>query len=320
MNVTIIIVNWNAKELLRQCLRSLYVTACNVAFEVYVVDNNSSDGSTEIVKSEFPQIKLIENKRNEGFARANNKALCHAKGRYVLLLNSDTVVLDRTLDKMLAFMDEHREAGVVGCKLINKDGSLQLSAAWFSTLATALLGSNIVPKALGRLFKIKKFPGQTFLMAKEHEETQDVDWVVGACMLVRHEIINEVGLLDENLFLYGEEIEWCFRIKKGGWRIIYFPDAKVIHYGGGSAKESSKASVYRKVFAERYIYHKHHNVVLSGIYDFLIITMAMVKLPFWGISVLAFHENEKILIKLYYQWAIFKIILHSKRVATGLLE
>jgi len=319
-DVSIIIVNWNTKELLRQCLKSLYDIASNVRFEVYVVDNNSSDGSTEMVKRDFPQIKLIENRQNEGFARANNKAMYYARGRYILLLNSDTVVLDQAFDKMLAYMDEHRDAGVLGCRLINKEGSLQVSAAWFSTLATALLGSNIVPRALAGFFRMKKFPGQNFLTNRSHEEIQDVDWVVGACMLVRHEIIHEVGLLDEKLFIFGEEIEWCFRIKKRGWRIIYFPDAKLIHYGGGSAKESSKISAYRRVFAERYIYHKHHNVYLSGIYDFLIFTMAMVKVPLWGISLLTFYDNENKLIKLYYQWAIFKIILYGKRGDPDILK
>ncbi len=161
---------------------------------------------------------------------------------------------------------------------------------------------------------MEKFPGQTFLTDRSHEQIQDVDWVVGACMLIRHEIINEVGILDEDLFLYGEEIEWCIRIKNKGWRIIYFPNAKVVHYGGGSAKESSKSTVYRKVFAERYIYHKHHNIVLSGIYDVLIITMAMVKLPLWGILLLVLYDNKEIAIKLYYQLAIFKIMLHYKRI------
>ncbi len=125
IEITIIIVNWNTKEFLRKCCQSLYDTTCGVMFEVYVVDNNSKDGSTEMVKRVFPQISLIENKQNEGFARANNKVLRHAKGRYILLLNSDTVVFDQTLDKMLAYMDEHQDAGVLGCKLINKDGSLQ---------------------------------------------------------------------------------------------------------------------------------------------------------------------------------------------------
>ena len=312
IDLSIIIVNWNTKELLRKCLQSVYNTIRNVTFEIFIVDNNSSDGSAVMVREEFSLAKLIENKRNEGFARANNKAIRRAKGRYILLLNSDTVVLRQALDKMVEFMSKHRGAGVLGCKLINKDGSLQFSAAWFSIMAMAVLGSDIVPKALGRVFKMRKFPGQTYLTAKDHDRLQEVDWVVGACMLVRREAINEVGLLDENLFLYGEETEWCFRIKKAGWRIIYFPGAKIIHYGGGSAKAQSKIYMYRKAFAERYIYHKHHNYLSSRIYDLLITTMAIVKLLIWGILLPVLPNKNKALTHLYFHRGIIQSITGSK--------
>jgi len=312
IDLSIIIVNWNTKELLRKCLQSVYNSTHNVTFEIYIVDNNSQDGSNEMVKMEFPLTNLIVNCHNEGFARANNKAIRRANGRYVLLLNSDTVVLYQALDKMVEFMSEHRRAGVVGCKLINKDGSLQFSAAWFSTLTGAVLGNDIVPKALGAVFKIRRFPGQTYLTANEHDRLQDVDWVVGACMLVRREAINEVGLLDENLFLYGEETEWCSRIKKAGWRIIYFPGARIIHYGGGSAKAQSIISMYRKAFAERYIYHKHHNYLSSLIYDLLITTMAMIKLLIWGILLLVLPNKNKVLTHLSFHRGILQSIIGSK--------
>lgn len=313
IDLSIIIVNWNTKELLRKCIHSVYETTRNATFEVHVVDNGSSDGSTEMVKIEFPQVKLIENKQNEGFARANNKAIHRTKGRYVLLLNSDTVVLTQALDKMVTFMDAHRQAGVVGCKLVNKDGTLQLSAAWFPSVATAFFGGNIVPKALGRLLSMERFPGQTYLTAKAHEEIRDVDWVFGACFMVRKAVIDDVGLLDENLFMYGEEIEWCMRIRKAGWKVMYFPGAKIVHYEGGSTKYAIgvKRAVQRKAFAERYIYHKHHNVLSSFLYDLLAATMAIVKLVLWGVLALILPNKDSVRKRSSYHLGVLNSIFNS---------
>jgi len=164
---------------------------------------------------------------------------------------------------------------------------------------------------------MKRFPGQSYLTAKDHDKLQEVDWVVGACMLVRREAINQVGLLDENLFLYGEEIEWCFRIKKAGWKIVYFPDARIIHYGSGSAKTQNKISLYRQAFGETYVYHKHHNVLSSRIYDLLITTMATVKLLLWGLALIAFPNKHKALAltHLSYHQGVLKSLITSKHMA-----
>ncbi len=314
--LSIIIVNWNTKDLLQQCLRSVYKNIPNMKFEVYVVDNNSSDSSPEMIKKVFPQVKLIENSRNDGFARANNKAIRKSRGRYVLLLNSDTIVLGDALIRMVEFADEHKEVGVLGCKLVNKNGTLQYSAARFPTLATVILGGNIVPRVMARLFRIKRFPGQTYLNEKDHNKLQEVDWVVGACILVRSEAIKEAGLLDENLFVYGEEIEWCIRLKKAGWSVFYFPDAQIIHYGGGSSKGQSqvKSIMYRRTFAERYIYHKHHNGLSSSIYDLLITIMAMVKLLLWGSLLLVLRNKHKVLAQLSYHQGVLKSVFGPKRI------
>jgi GT2 family glycosyltransferase len=271
-----------------------------------------------MLKKKFPQVKLIENRQNEGFARANNKAILRTKGRYVLLLNSDTVVLHRALDEMVAFMEEHREVGVVGCKLIDNEGNLQLSAAWFSSLAAVFFGGDIVPKALGRLLGSERFPGQSYLTAKAHEEIQDVDWVSGACFMVRNAVINKVGLLDEKLFMYGEEIDWCFRIKKAGWKVMYFPGAQVVHYQGGSTKmrRQIELATHRRVFAERYICHKHHNRLSSLIYDLIVGAMTMVKFPIWVLLLIAFPNNNKHKARthLSYYRAVLKSLLGFKRM------
>jgi len=316
IDLSIIIVNFNTRELLRQCLQSLYNTTRNVNFEVHVVDNDSSDGSTEMVKKEFPQVKLIENKRNEGFSRANNKAIPRTKGRYVLLLNSDTVVLIQELYKMVAFMDERREAGVVGCKLINKDGNLQLSAAWFPSLAKAFFGGEFVPKALGRLLGMERFPGQTYLTTMSHEEIQDVDWVCGACLMVRKAVIEDVGLLDEKLFMYGEEIDWCFRIKKAGWKVMYYPNAKIVHYQRGSTKIRSQfeLAMLRLVFSERYVYCKHHNSLSSRIYNVIITIIAIVKFLLWGLLLPFIPNKNNALTHLSYHRAILKSLFVYRRM------
>ncbi|MFQ5736973.1 MAG: glycosyltransferase family 2 protein [Thermodesulfobacteriota bacterium] len=227
--VSFVIVNWNTKALLRNCLESILGTVKGVPFEVWVVDNASTDDSVQMVRQRFPRVKLIQNAENLGFARANNIALRRISGDYAVLLNSDTVLKDDAIETLIAYMEEHPETGVCGGALLNEDGSKQNSVANFPTLATELLNKSL----LRRLFP-KRFPG------KESGFTGpvQVESVVGACMAVRKEAMDDTGLMDEDYFFFLEETDWCLKFRKKGWQVVHYPGAEVYHLQGGSARKA----------------------------------------------------------------------------------
>ena len=246
MDLSVIIVNWNTKDLLCQCLDSLFQKAEGIEMEIFVVDNGSIDGSVAAVRKKFPEVRLIESPVNQGFAKANNQALSVSKGRYLLLLNPDTQVKDEAIPPMLSFMNAHAEAGVVGAQLLNADGSKQNSIANFPSLATELLNKSL----LRRLFP-EKFPGKEM----DYPAPVEVDSVIGACIMVRRKALEQVGLLDEEYFLFLEETDWCYRMKKAGWKIYHIPQAEVLHFQGKSA-EAEKGKARIEYYRSRYHYFR----------------------------------------------------------------
>ncbi|MBT9145933.1 MAG: N-acetylglucosaminyl-diphospho-decaprenol L-rhamnosyltransferase [candidate division WS2 bacterium] len=252
--ISISIVNWNTKGLLRDCLKSIYENTHGIDYEIFVVDNASEDGSTKMVEKEFPKVKLIKNKENAGFAKANNQAIMRSKGRYVLLLNSDTVVLENALEKMMVFMDEHPGVGVLGPKILNPDGSLQPSCRSFPTLLTTFFEETL----LNRLFPKNRIVGKYKMSYWEHNSVREIDQPMGSALMVRREAIEQVGLLDEQFYMYYEEVDWCYRIKKRGWKIYFIPQAQVIHYGGTATnknKSKSLVETYRSMYK---FFRKHY--------------------------------------------------------------
>lgn len=251
-DVSIIIVNWNGKDLLRKCLEHVEATVRQVSYEVIVVDNASDDGSQDMAKQDFPEVALIENSENVGFARANNQGIAISQGRYVLLLNSDAFVLEHTIDQMVAFMDSHPEAGMSACKLLYEDGRLQPSCYTFPSLKTELYTAF----QLDKLFPRSREFGKYLMTWWDFTDVRDVDAVMGAFMLVRREAIDQVGGMDERYFMYSEEMDWCYRIKQRGWRILYNPSLQTVHLWGGSSKNApvemflqlyrSKVTFFRK--------------------------------------------------------------------------
>lgn len=239
MELSVIIVNWNTKNLLCQCLDSLNQVVKKIEMEIFVVDNGSMDGSGETIRKRFPVVKLIENQTNVGFAKANNQALRLAKGKYALLLNPDTQIKRGAIEEMISFMSAHPEVGGVGGQLLNSDGSKQNSIANFPSLATELLN-----KSLLRWLFPEKFPGKE----KSYLGPIEVDSVIGACMMVRREAMEQVGLLDEDYFLFLEETDWCYRMKKASLKIYHIPQAEIFHFQGRSTeknKERAKIEYYR---------------------------------------------------------------------------
>jgi GT2 family glycosyltransferase len=241
-DLSILVVNWNTRDLLSQCLQSIYDTTHTLAYRIIVVDNASTDGSQAMVRQRFPQVCLVENDQNVGFARANNQALAVSRGRYSLLLNSDTVVLPHAMEKMVQFADAHPDAGIVGCRLLNEDGSLQKSWASFPTLWSEVLGRN---------FRIRR-------LVERNPLVYEVDWVGGACMLVRPGAVDEVGLLDVSFFMYSEETDWCFRMRQRGWKVYYLADAEIVHLGGGSASRRNVAQLVRLYENKIRFFYKHY--------------------------------------------------------------
>jgi N-acetylglucosaminyl-diphospho-decaprenol L-rhamnosyltransferase len=252
-DLSIVIVSWNVRDLLERCLISL--RGCNEpGCEIIVVDNASSDGSPRLVRERFPHVRLIASESNLGFVRANNRGIAASTGRYILLLNPDTEVLDKPLAAMITYMDEHLDIGILGPKLLRPDGGVQPSRRRFPTLATAFLESTVLQQWCPRNRILQRY----YMQDKDDDEEQDADWLVGACLLIRREAWNHVGPLDENIFMYSEELDWCRRAKMAGWRVVYVPWATVVHHEGQSSSQVVPARHIYFQSSKVYYFRKHH--------------------------------------------------------------
>ena len=252
MDLSISIVNWNTKDLLRDCLQSVFKCKGGLNYEVFVVDNASVDGSTEMVNRKFPHVKLIENRQNLGFSKANNQALRRSKGRYFLLLNSDVIVLPDTLKKMVEFMDEHGKAGIAGCRLLNPDGTPQPSYGDFHSIAKVLIGK-LIPANFTEKWLVRYMQSHW-----DSQEARQVDWVTGAFLIARREAIDEVGMLDENIFMYFEDDDWGYRMKQRGWKVYFVPQAQAVHLFGKSMERVRHRISVQSVASKYYFYRKHY--------------------------------------------------------------
>ncbi|KWX75876.1 glycosyltransferase family 2 protein [Paenibacillus jilunlii] len=247
------------------CLRSVYDSETNFVYEIILIDNNSRDDSVEKISREFPGVMLIANSENVGYARGNNQGMEVASGRYVLLLNSDTVVLKDTLQTMISFMDDRPDLGASGCKVILPDGSLDKACKRGFPTPSA---SFYYAFGFSKLFPDRpRFNGYQ-LGYLDPDQDYPVDCLVGAFMLLRRETIEQVGGLDEDFFMYGEDLDWCFRIKEAGWGIYYYPKTSIIHLKGGSARRRPFKIVYEfhraMILFHRKHYSKRYNSMING--------------------------------------------------------
>jgi GT2 family glycosyltransferase len=233
IDLSIVIVSWNVRDLLRQSLRSVFRETVRSSIEVFVVDNNSHDGSAAMVSVEFPQVRLIANTSNAGFAKANNQAIRQASGRYVLLLNPDTEILDNSLDRSVAWMDENKTAVVMGCRLLNPDRSLQASVRRFPTRGAMALTLLKLHRVFPKSSAIQKYMAADF----DYNQVSEVDQVMGAFFMIRSAALNQIGLLDEGYYIWFEEVDYCARAKQKGWSVMYNPDATIIHHYGQSFRQ-----------------------------------------------------------------------------------
>ncbi len=238
MEVSIVIVNWNTRDLLRDCLASIIRETRQISYEIIVVDNASGDGSASMCRQEFPHVILVESDTNRGFAGANNMGMRVASGRYVLLLNPDTIILDDAIGRCIAYAHQHTDIGVLGCKVLEKDGQLQRTGFAFPSAWTLFLSLS----GLSRLFPRSPVFSKPQLGWWDRDSIEDLDVVSGMFMLVRRDAIEQVGMMDESYFVYAEEADWCFRFAKAGWRRVFYPDAEIIHVDGGG-KSTSQVNV-----------------------------------------------------------------------------
>lgn len=282
LDFSIVIVNYNTRDLIEACLTSIYQSRGEATFEVIVVDNNSSDGSTEMVRSRFKLVKVLANDKNQGFAMACNQGIRTACGKNILLLNSDTEVFPDTLDQVKKFLDKIRsdpKIGIIGCKILNPDRTLQYSMGKFPTICSSI--TDMFKPHYKRKYCLTGYD-------KPHE----VDWVTGAFMLVDRQVIDGVGLLDEWYFMYYEDVDWCLRARKKGWKVFYYPAARIIHKNPYTFKQD-KAS--EKVTAEircshLYYYRKNHSYLSFMILSFTTIIFLLIK--FFCLNTVFFQEKE----------------------------
>lgn len=274
IDLSVLVVNWNTRDLLAQCVQSVYDTVGGVEFEVIVVDNGSTDGSQAMLRERFPAIHMIANEENAGFTRANNQAIGASRGRYVLLLNSDTIVQPGALEAMVRFADCRPEAGIIGCQLLNADLSLQLSWAQFPTFWSELWGCNV-----------RKRRSTADALAYE------VDWVGGACLLARREAIEQVGPLDEGFFMYSEEADWCFRMVKSGWKVYYLLGGQVVHLGGRSTQQVSDRMLVQLYQSKLRFFGKHYGPFSEGLLRASLILTSLAK--GWGLALWSLLKKVK---------------------------
>lgn len=242
LDLSIVIVGYNSRGDLDGCLRAIEASNDKVTRETIVIDNASSDATVDLVKREFEWVRLFENSSNVGLARALNRGIREASGRYVLVLNPDIRIERGSLDALMAFMDSHSDVGMAGAKLLNIDGSLQYSCRGFYTFWTLVLRRTF----LGALFKRSRTIRRHLMLDYDHEAEREVDWILGACMLVRRDALADVGPMDERFFLYFEDVDWCYRMWRGGWKVYYVPASVMTHR---HARESARPGISRQLVA-----------------------------------------------------------------------
>lgn len=276
MRLSIVIVNWNTEALLRDCLASIAANPPAGRYEVIVVDNASTDGSAAMVRDVFPEVKLLANGENVGFAGANNQGMEASTGDTILLLNSDTVVRAGALEALLQFMESHPQAGAAGARLLNPDGSLQHSCSPLPTLLREGM----------HLFHLDHRQRRA-MQAWDVTRPRPVDVLLGACMLLRRAAVEQVGLLDEGYFMYSEEVDYCRRLQEAGWTLYWAPQAEVVHYGGQSTRQAA-TEMFLRLYAGKLRYFRKHDGPRAGrIYKLILYAAALFRLGLLPLAFLA---------------------------------
>jgi GT2 family glycosyltransferase len=265
MDLSIVIVNWNTRDMLRNCLESIPACHDGLVVEIIVVDNASDDGSGEMVAAEFPEVRLIKNTANLGFATATNQGLKVSTGRHLLLLNSDTLVHGDVLSRSVCYMDKRPEVGMMGCKVLNTDGTTQMTCSRFPSV------TNLALQTLGmNRLKRPRWLQRYQMLDWDRDDEREVEVISGCYLLVRRKVLERIGLLDEDFFLYGEETDWCRRCADNGWRLMFAPVGCITHLGSGSSRQLN----YRRdlMLSEGTVrLHRKHGGMLAGMRVWLLL-------------------------------------------------
>jgi GT2 family glycosyltransferase len=253
MDISIIIVTWNSEDFIRNCLDSILLLGDRVRHEIIVVDNASSDQTVKIVREFYPEADLIENRTNLGYARANNQGIEQAQGRYLLLLNPDTQLMDGSLSSMGELIEGDPRIGALGPKLLNPDRSTQASCREFPRFSTLIWEFT----GLSRLFPNSKTFGAWRMGYFAFDQFREVDQPMGSCLMLRKETLEQIGSFDENFSMFFNDVDLCYRIKEAGWKIYFHPDARVIHHGGASTRKAKRRMIWLSHLAFYKFFRKH---------------------------------------------------------------
>ncbi|MEW6200914.1 MAG: glycosyltransferase family 2 protein [bacterium] len=276
-DLTISIVNSNNRSLLEPCLRSIYEGTKETAFEIIVTDNCSEDGSVDVVRDKFPGVQLILNTGRKGFSTNHNRAMCEARGRWIVLLNDDTVVLPGCFDRMANFIKGHSDIGVLGCKILNPDMSLQRSCYRLPTLSVLFFDT---------FFLSSIFSGVTYIGGYkrwDHNAVREVPFVSGAAMMFPRDVIERAGYLDERFYTYSEDADLCKRVREAGWKVVFFPEAQIIHYGGGAAQVEGYSAFDNFHRSQILYFRKHYGLYSIPLVYLLDLVGAFFRLPIFTI-------------------------------------
>ncbi len=303
VDLSIAIPSWNTRDLLDQCLESVFKGSDSLDREVIVVDNASSDGSADMVGARYPQVRLIRNRANLGFAGACNVAYRQSTGRYFMLLNSDTIVLDDALKSLVEFMDQHPDAGAAGCRLLNADRSLQRSCSCFPGPLTELFDALYLSKLFPRSKTFACYPMSYW----DFDHMRMVDFAGGSCLIVRRETISEVGLLDEGYFMYTEEADWCYRMWDQGWAVYFYPGAEVVHLGGESAQKYGNGLGLNLYTSRNRFVRKHRGRSAAFLHRMIVAIGALVRLPAFGmLRMVRANASDAVMMQAkVLKWALF---------------
>jgi len=289
VDVSIIIVSYNTRAVLLDCLDSIYQWASSRAGEIIVIDNASTDGSAEAIAQRFSNVLLLRNAANLGFAKANNQGIQKASGKYLLLLNPDTLFIEDAITSLLAFIEQRPEAGIAGCKILNRDGSLQPSYFLLPNLLSVLWTALF----LDRLAPLNQVNGKWILGRQPADSPSRVQRLLGAFLFARREALQQIGGFDEGFFLFSEEEDLCYRVLQQGWAIYYFPQTQIIHLGGQSApKTDPRAIVYANESKVRF-FRKHHGAATQLLFRIIWFVAIIIRTP--SVLLLAAAERREML-------------------------
>ncbi|MEW6558325.1 MAG: glycosyltransferase family 2 protein [Elusimicrobiota bacterium] len=317
MDISIIIVSYNTCELLKKCLETVYKAIKNLKAEIFVVDNASSDGSADMVESKFPEVILIRNQENLGFSKANNQALRICSARYVLLLNSDTEILGNALDVMVGFMDDHPEVGMINPKLVYPNMELQpflskVPSFWKGHFWWTIFWHTPLHFLFSKQYKDRMYIEK----GMDYNKVSEVEWALGACMMVRKEVLEQVGLLDENFFFGGEDLDYSIRARRKGWLIYYVPIAVVKHYiSGSSIKEYERRGIaIKKNEGMFYFCEKHHGLAYTILLRIIILVTNLIYLILRPIKIIISKDKKAEMDKFRYDLENIKCVFRFKKM------